>query len=146
MIDLLVTNIKELVTVDDHGRPFKTGPEMRDLGIVPDGAVAMDGGKILWAGPSGNLPAAHREAKRTLDAEGMVALPGLVDSHTHLVFAGSREGEFEQRCLGDSYAEIAARGGGILSTVRAVRAASVDDLVRLARPRLARMLAAGTRM
>ncbi len=143
MIDLLIKNIKELATVNDQGLRFKTGSQMRDIGIIAGGAVAIEGDRILWAGPSPELPAEYGEAKRNVDAEGLVALPGLVDPHTHIIFAGTREAEFEERSLGRSYAEIAAGGGGILSTVRATRAASGEELVELARPRLERMLAAG---
>lgn len=143
MIDFLIKNIKELVTVDDRGLRFKTGSQMRDISIIAGGAVAIEGDRILWAGPSLDLPTEYGEAHRIVDADGMVALPGLVDPHTHIIFAGTREGEFEERILGRTYAEIAAAGGGILSTVRATRAASREELVDLAKPRLDRMLAFG---
>jgi imidazolonepropionase len=137
--DLIVTNVAELVTCEPS---LGEGP----LGIIPNGALAAADGRIVWAGPATDLAAKVKLARdgRRLDARGRVALPGFVDSHTHLVFAGSREEEYALRALGASYQEIAAAGGGILSTVRATRAASLDELVALARPRLLTLLAHGT--
>lgn len=137
--DLLVTNLAELVTCEPA---LGEGP----LGVIEDGALAAAEGRIVWVGPASRL---HREVvmcaeAREIDAGGRVGLPGFVDSHTHLVFAGSREAEYALRARGASYQEIAAAGGGILSTVKATRAASVDELVALALPRLATLLAHGT--
>lgn len=137
--DLLVTNLAELVTCEPA---LGEGP----LGVIEDGALAAVEGRIVWVGPASRL---HREVvmcaeAREIDAGGRVGLPGFVDSHTHLVFAGSREAEYALRARGASYQEIAAAGGGILSTVKATRAASVDELVALALPRLATLLAHGT--
>src|SRR5919109_1181320 len=114
--------------------------------VVEGGAVAAAGGKIVWLGRDAELAGAvapDAGAVR-IDAAGAVALPGFVDSHTHLVFAGSREQEYALRARGASYQEIAAAGGGILSTVRATRAASCEELVRLAGPRLRAALGHGT--
>jgi imidazolonepropionase len=137
--DLLVTGLAELVTCEPG---LGEGP----LGVIRDGAVAAHAGRIVWVGAAAEaddriklVPAARR-----IDARGRVALPGFVDSHTHLVFAGSREEEYAMRARGASYQEIAAAGGGILSTVRATRDATVEELVALARPRLATLLAHGT--
>jgi len=91
---------------------------MRDLGIIEDGAVAIHDGKIAWVGPTDQLPNKNDPA---FDASGKVVLPGFVDSHTHAVFAGTRADEFEWRIEGDSYMEILGRGGGILSSVKALR-------------------------
>ena len=91
---------------------------MRDLGIIEDGAVAIHDGKITWVGPTDQLPNKNDPA---FDASGKVVLPGFVDSHTHAVFAGTRADEFEWRIEGDSYMEILGRGGGILSSVKALR-------------------------
>lgn len=137
--DLLVTNLAELVTCEPA---LGEGP----LGVIEDGALAAAEGRIVWVGPASRL---HREVvmcaeAREIDAGGRVGLPGFVDSHTHLVFAGSREAEYALRARGASYQEIAAACGGILSTVKATRAASVDELVALALPRLATLLAHGT--
>src|SRR5204863_3552515 len=96
----------------------RRGAEMRDLNIIEDGAVSMRDGEIIWVGPTDQLP---DKSGPTFDATGKVVLPGFVDSHTHAVFAGSRADEFEWRIKGDSYMEILARGGGILSSVKAVR-------------------------
>ena len=137
--DLLVTYLAELVTCEPA---LGEGP----LGVIEDGALAAAEGRIVWVGPASRL---HREVvmcaeAREIDAGGRVGLPGFVDSHTHLVFAGSREAEYALRARGAGYQEIAAAGGGILSTVKATRAASVDELVALALPRLATLLAHGT--
>jgi imidazolonepropionase len=111
------------------------------LGEVDDGVVAARDGRIAWAGPAGEAPAL--EAAETVDCAGRWITPGLVDPHTHLVFAGDRAGEFELRLDGASYEEIARAGGGILSTVKATRAASLDALVEAALPRLDAMIAEG---
>ncbi|MET3074568.1 imidazolonepropionase [Pantoea leporis] len=116
---------------------------MRDghYNLIADGALAVDQGKLIWVGPRSECPAfAAREQHQF---SGGIITPGLVDCHTHLVFGGDRSQEFEQRLNGVSYAEIAAQGGGILSTVRATRAASQQELVASARWRLDRLLAEG---
>ncbi len=109
------------------------------LGIVEDGAVASIGDAIAWVGPRAELPGPAHE---TLETGGWI-LPGLIDCHTHLVFGGDRSAEFERRLGGTSYEQIAREGGGILSTVRATRAASEDALVTAALPRLDALLAEG---
>jgi imidazolonepropionase len=136
--DLVIEGIGELVTCEPA---LGEGP----LGIVADAAVAAVEGRIVWVGPAARLPEAVTvpAGARVIDAAGRVGCPGFVDSHTHLVFAGSREQEYAMRARGASYQEIAAAGGGILSTVRATRAASLDELVELARPRLHLLLAHG---
>ncbi|WP_375461024.1 imidazolonepropionase [uncultured Enterovirga sp.] len=112
------------------------------LGIVERGAVACRDGRIAFAGPERDLPTGW-DAETRIDLDGRWVTPGLVDAHTHLVHAGDRAQEFELRLAGASYEEIARAGGGILSTVRATRAASEDDLVRTALPRLDRLIAEG---
>jgi imidazolonepropionase len=116
------------------------GPDGDPLGIVEDGAVAAKGGRIAWVGRRTDLPGGAAETTR---CGGAWILPGLIDCHTHLVFCGDRAREFEQRLEGASYEEIARAGGGILSTVRATRAASKDQLVEAALPRLDALLAEG---
>ncbi len=111
------------------------------LGMVEAGAVAMKDGRIAYAGPEAGLPS--REAARTIDCGGRLVTPGLIDCHTHLVFAGDRAAEFELRLKGASYEEIAKAGGGIASTVKATRAADEEELVRQALPRLDALLAEG---
>jgi imidazolonepropionase len=110
-------------------------------GALHDGALGIDGDRIAWIGAARDVATAS--AARTLDARGRWVTPGLVDCHTHLVYAGNRADEFEARQRGASYAEIAQRGGGILATVRATRGATADDLVRASMPRLAALAAEG---
>lgn len=141
MIDLLVTHATQLVTCAGPGP--KRGAAMLDLEIVADGAVAIDAGRIVATGPTEELAPRFRAA-RTFDASGRAVCPGFVDAHTHVVYAGDRVAEFEQRIRGADYLEILAAGGGINSTVRQVRAASLDQLVAETRPRLDQMLRAGT--
>lgn len=109
--------------------------------LIADGALAVDNGKLIWVGPRSELPDFTPRERHQFD--GGIITPGLVDCHTHLVFGGDRSQEFEQRLNGVSYAEIAAQGGGILSTVRATRAATQAELVASARWRLDRLLAEG---
>jgi imidazolonepropionase len=110
-------------------------------GLVENAAVAVKDGLVAFAGPMAALPG--EGALQTTDAGGALMTPGLIDCHTHLVYAGDRAAEFEARLLGKSYEEIARAGGGILSTVRATRAASEDDLVEAALPRMDAMIAEG---
>jgi len=112
------------------------------LGIVEGGAVATRDGRIAFAGPEAELPSDLR-AGETVDCEGRWITPGLIDCHTHLVFAGDRSDEFERRLAGETYADIARGGGGIAATVRATRDASGDALVGAALPRVDAMLAEG---
>jgi imidazolonepropionase len=113
-----------------------------DYGLIERGAVAASGGRISFAGPSSELPAGLA-AGEIIDCGGRVITPGLIDCHTHLVYAGDRAREFELRLKGATYEEIARAGGGIVSTVRATRGASEDDLVAAALPRLDALLAEG---
>jgi imidazolonepropionase len=140
--DLLIYNAAQLLTVASPQGP-KRGGAMGDLGIIDDGAVAIQDGRVLGTGPSDEL-SSQVEAAHRLDAGGRVVMPGFVDAHTHLVWAGARAGEFEMRVAGASYMQIMEAGGGIMSTVRHTRAAPVDELVAQTRPRLERMLAHGT--
>jgi len=111
------------------------------VGVVEDGVVACLGGRIAYAGPAADAPAF--EARQTLDCEGRWITPGLIDPHTHLVFGGDRAREFELRLAGASYEEIARAGGGIVSTMKATRAASRAELVGSALPRLDALIAEG---
>jgi imidazolonepropionase len=117
-------------------------PDQPGLGIVEHGAIASLGGRIAFAGPEADLPA-NADASDTIDCEGRWILPGLIDCHTHIVHGGNRAPEFERRLAGASYEEIARAGGGILSTVRATRAATEDQLVASALPRLDALIAEG---
>src|SRR5207244_2776501 len=116
----------------------KRGTAMREVAVIANGSVLVRDGRIAWVGPAAELSAVPPDVA-VLDARGKTVVPGFVDSHTHLVFAGSRADEFEQRLSGLSYQEISARGGGINATVRRVRTASREELKDLARHRLRRM-------
>ncbi|MBS0508875.1 MAG: imidazolonepropionase, partial [Proteobacteria bacterium] len=105
-------------------------------------SLVVQGGQLRWVGPSAALPAAHAQLPRH-DGAGLLATPGLVDCHTHLVYGGQRAGEFAMRLAGASYEEVARAGGGIVSSVRATRAASEDELYAAALPRLQVLLAEG---
>ena len=133
---LLLRGVGALVTCDPESGQ---GP----LGLVHDAAVLCEGERIVYAGPQAGLPRVRGLEPLTLDLDGHLVLPGLVDCHTHLVYAGDRLDDFEARLEGDTYAAIASRGGGILSTVRATRAASTELLVDLAEGRAERLAAHG---
>ncbi|WP_408846804.1 imidazolonepropionase [Acidocella facilis] len=113
-------------------------PDLPGLGLVEPGMVAEAHGRILYAGPMRAM-----QAEEMVDCEGRWITPGLIDCHTHLVYAGSRAGEFEARLAGASYEEIARAGGGIMGTMRATRAAGFDELRRAAELRLEALLAEG---
>ena len=109
------------------------------LGVVEDGVVASLDGRIAYAGAAADAPSF--ETAETIDVDSRWITPGLIDPHTHLVFAGDRAHEFELRLAGASYEEIARAGGGIVSTMRATRAASEAELITAALPRLDALLA-----
>lgn len=144
---LVVENASEVLTME---RPGLSGArrrgDLKEVGRVPGGAVAVAGDRIAWVGPGAELSRAVEVAPDAvrIDAAGGVVCPGFVDCHTHLVFAGSRHDEFERRLAGESYLEIAAKGGGIRASLRAVREAPEAELARIARKRLDLVLAHGT--
>ena len=142
-VDLLIRHASQLLTIPPHDNGPQRGHRLGGLGLIEDGAVAIDGETIVAVGPTSDLATRYRPA-RTIDASGKVVLPGFVDPHTHVVWAGDRAAEFEKRIAGATYLEMMAAGGGIMSTVRATRAASVEQLVEQTRARLDRMLALGT--
>lgn len=139
---LVFRHASQVVGVCPPGTRYKVGAALRDPGLIADGAVVVEGETIRWVGPTAELPPVADNAE-IIDLQGKVLLPGFIDGHTHLVFAGDRVAEWEQRLAGRTYQEIAAAGGGIMSTVRAVRESSNEQLVSLARPRLRRLLANG---
>jgi imidazolonepropionase len=141
---LLIRHIRQLITC--AGGAPRRGADQRVLPIVEDGAVAAEGERILFAGPDREIPPSLLTAPdaRVIDGSGLSVVPGFVDGHTHAMFAGDRREELRRRLGGATYAEIAAEGGGILSTVRHTRAASEQELVDATRTRLAEMLACGT--
>ena len=140
-MNLFIKNIGQLVTVASLGKRVKTGSDMRELHIHTNASLLIENGIITAIGGPELL---YPEDIDVIDAEGKVVLPGFVDSHTHTVFAGSRENEFAMRSEGKTYQEIAEAGGGILSTMRATREAGKRDLYRLAERRLNTMLRNGT--
>ena len=124
----------------------RRGAAQREIGALVDGTIAAHNGVIVYVGPASTV-ADHVEVvpgATRIDASGCAVVPGFVDPHTHVVFAGDRRDELRDRLAGATYADIAAAGGGILKTVAATRAASEEDLVQSARPRLDEMLACGT--
>ncbi len=126
-----------------HDARLATLDETRPgLGVVEKAAIAARDGKIVFAGPAAELPTGADAAER-IKLDGRWITPGLIDCHTHLVYGGDRAHEFEQRLAGVSYEEIARAGGGIVSTVKATRAATEDQLVATALPRLDHLLAEG---
>ena len=139
-VDLLIHSAAQLLTL---AGPPQRGRALGELGIIPDGALAVAGTKIAAVGPSAELRQQYSGVE-TIDASGQVLLPGLIDPHTHLVWAGDRAAEFELRLKGANYMEIMSAGGGIVSTVDSVRSAPIDLLLDESRARANRMLANGT--
>lgn len=141
--DLLIVNANELVTLAGDSQKPRVGKQMRELGIIRDGCLAVRDGRIAAVGKTSEIAKLFR-AEAIISANGKTVLPGFVDSHTHLIFAGSREDEFQMRVEGASFLEILEAGGGILKTVRDTRKASIDRLVDLGVKTLDVMLAHGT--
>jgi imidazolonepropionase len=139
-IPMLLHSASQLLTISG---PPQRGRDLGRLGIIPDGAVLIQGDRIAAVGPTAELRQAYPH-EQTLDAKGGVVLPGFVDPHTHLLWVGDRAAEFEMRLQGKTYLEILAAGGGILSTVRHTRQASLQLMLDETRPRLREMLAHGT--
>ncbi|MBI3017446.1 MAG: imidazolonepropionase [Deltaproteobacteria bacterium] len=131
---LLITNIKQLVTMAGVAKKGGRKPQKEDLAIISNAALLIENEKISWIGK--NSEAKKFKKCKILDAKGAVILPGLIDSHTHLIFAGSRHEEFAKRSEGKTYLEIAKEGGGILSTVRETQKAPLNTLIKLAHARI----------
>lgn len=125
---LLVTNCKQLVTLAGPARA-RVGQEMSELSIIEEGAMLIRAGRIERVAKQPEIESSISPDTEIIDAGGRIVLPGFVDAHTHPVFAGNRADEFEERALGATYEEIAARGGGIQSTVNRTRAATLEQLV-----------------
>lgn len=141
-MDLLIHNTSQIVTVAANGARAKCGGEMNEIHVIENGAVGIENGKIIFVGRSSDVLLS--DADQTVHAMGRIVLPGFIDSHTHLVFAGSREDEFVMRNAGATYADIASAGGGINTTVKATRAASRVELLDTALQRLDSVLGFGT--
>jgi len=142
-IDLLVHHIGQLCTIPAHESGPQRGPHLGDLGLLENAAIAIHRGAIEAIGPDAEICDAY-EGITALNAGGRLVTPGLVDPHTHLVWAGDRADEFEQRLAGATYQDIMAAGGGINRTVKQTRAADVNTLIEQAKVRLDTMLAHGT--
>ena len=138
IVDILIKNANEIISLKGPNRP-RTKKEMNDLKIIKNGSIAIKDGKIFDIGK--NL---KYKSKKTIDAKGKTVLPGFVDPHTHLVFAGSREFELDWKLKGFSYLDIKKKGGGISYTVKQTRKASENELFNGAKKRLDKMLSYGT--
>lgn len=125
---LVITGCSQLVTLKGPSRP-RVLHELRELSIIEDGAMIVSNGRITRVGKRSEVEPLVEPDSQVLDARKRVVMPGFVDAHTHTVFAGTRADEYEERARGATYQEIAARGGGIKSTVRRTRAATLDELV-----------------
>lgn len=149
-VSTLLYGIGELLTLE--GAWKKSGRRIQevDLGVIPKAAVVMTQGRIVWVGPEkklksalSSLPSKQKKITKDYDLKGQTVLPGWVDAHTHLVYGGNRWEEFEMRCQGVSYQDIAARGGGILSTMKATRAINKKTLQELSQKRVNEFLRQG---
>jgi len=141
-VDLIIEHSKQLVTARGHSDAPAIGLEMEDLGIIDDGAIAVNDGKILAVERTSEV-LANYSAMKTIDASGRIVTPGFIDAHTHLVFAGTRETELELKIKGAGYLEILQSGGGILRTVRDTRAASKEQLLQICKKRCMNLITHG---
>jgi imidazolonepropionase len=144
--DLLLTNIGQVATLEGHSEAPKTGNQMSELSIIENGAIAIKDGIIQAVGPTKEILSQVTEEPSlpAIEFPGMLATPGFIDSHTHLIFGGSRENDFAMKLAGKSYLEILEAGGGILNTLRSTRAARPDELVKNAFTYAESMLSMGT--
>jgi imidazolonepropionase len=132
---IIYEKISRLFTLEGAVKKGGRNLKLSDLSEIQDAALAVDKDKVQWVGARKDLPAKFKKAKK-VSLKGQIVLPGFIDSHTHLVFAGDRAGDFEKRLSGVTYQEIAASGGGILRTVNATREATAKELLDLAQKRL----------
>ncbi|MFP5231787.1 MAG: imidazolonepropionase [Acidobacteriota bacterium] len=139
--DLLITGIGQLVTAE--GAEARRGRRMRELRVVRDAALAIAAGRVQWVGRAGQWTPAYGSPVMEVDLGGAAVVPGLIDPHTHAVWAGDRLADFEARSAAAGYEEILRAGGGIRTTVRSTSAASPEELARLATPRIERLLSSG---
>jgi imidazolonepropionase len=145
-IQLLIKNAGELVTLAQENQGPRTKDQMKELGIIKNGCVAVSGKKICAVGTLDQIEGKIEISSDTkiIDAKGKTVMPGFVDPHTHLIFSGSREDELKLKLEGKSYLDILGMGGGILRTVRETRKASFNELLASAQIRLDRLLSSGT--
>jgi imidazolonepropionase len=144
--DILLTNIGQVATMEGYCEKPKTGEEMNEVSIIHNGAIAIKDGKIAAVGPTKEVISQVSEDPDlpSIEFQGMLAVPGFIDSHTHLVFGGSRENDFAMKLVGKSYLEILEAGGGILNTLRSTRDASLEHLVSCGFSYAEGMLSMGT--
>lgn len=142
-VDLLIVNSAELLTLAGGNQKPRVGKQMRELDVIHNGAVAVKAGRIVAVGKTPDLTKSYK-GEKVISANDKIVLPGFIDPHTHLVFAGSREEEFRMRLEGASYMEILSAGGGILRTVKETRRANVEKLVNRGTETLDTMLEHGT--
>jgi len=140
---LLVQGIGRLLTLEGAARKGGRGIVAEDLGIIENAALAIQDGRVVFAGPVKKLPRSFSRGAKVENVKGATVLPGLIESHTHLLFGGNRAAEFERRNQGESYQSIAKSGGGILSTVKATRAARPQELAKTGQARVERFLRQG---
>ena len=141
--DLLIINAKELLTIAGSNSP-RTGTEMNELGIINKGAIAVKDDIIMETGVTEDLIRKYSDSSNVIDASDKVVMPGFVDPHTHPVFKQTRENEFEMRILGRSYVDISQSGGGIRSSIAGVRETSEEELYKLAKKRVNKIISNGT--
>lgn len=139
---MVYKNIGQLLTLKGVVKKQGRRPDEKDLGVVKNAALVVENGQILWVGTASKLPSQYKRAK-SVDCKKQNMFPGWIDCHTHLIFAGDRQNEFEQRVKGATYQEIAQKGGGILSTMKATRKANIDSLVQLGQERVGKHLSQG---
>lgn len=146
----LIRGIGTLLSLEGAWKKSGRFVQTEDLGLISKAALLMDQGRLLWVGPEkklksalANLPRQYQKVTREWDVQGKTVLPGWIDGHTHLVYGGQRWDEFELRCQGVSYQEIARQGGGILSTVKATRAATKQSLKEISQKRVDEFLRQG---
>jgi imidazolonepropionase len=137
---MLIHSSSQLLTLANGPQ---RGKALGTLGIIENGAVVVRDEKIVAVGTTAELKASYPQ-EPTLDASNCVLMPGFVDPHTHVIWGGDRANEFEMKMAGTAYLDILAAGGGIISTVRATRTASIESLIAQTRPRLLRMFSHGT--
>ena len=141
---MIIRNIGELVGIVPEGVLRKQGAEMAETGVLKDAWLAIEDGRIKAFGKMADLPVGEPVEPTDIDAQGGMVLPAFCDSHTHIVYAGSRDGEFLDKINGLSYKEIAARGGGILNSADLLHETSEDELYLQAMERVREMMAKGT--
>ncbi len=141
MMQKVLLNPSQIVTVDTSGKNYKRGSELNDIGLVTGHSIVIENDLIKDIVPTGSLKNASE--KDIVDLSGKTVLPGLIESHTHTAFAGSRADEFRMKISGIHYEEIAAKGGGILSTVKAVRETSFEQLISIISPRVQYFISQG---